>query len=60
MPDWFDEGMRWAVEFVRRCLKGKPLVMQPAQKRRRTSQELQSSPSAYPVAMKLEPAGATS
>eukprot|EP00971_Amphidinium_carterae_P349955 6491313-Amphidinium_carterae.4 len=48
--------MTCAVEFVRRCLKGEPIVLQPAQKRRRTSQELQSSPSAYPVAVKLEPA----
>eukprot|EP00971_Amphidinium_carterae_P316611 6293670-Amphidinium_carterae.1 len=48
--------MAWAVEFVRRSLKGEPMVMEPPLKRRRTSDDLQGSQNAYAVAAKLEPA----
>eukprot|EP00971_Amphidinium_carterae_P317817 6318005-Amphidinium_carterae.1 len=47
--------MAWGLEFIRRSLKGEPMVIEPPTKRRRTAEDMQSSPSAYPTAVKMEP-----
>eukprot|EP00971_Amphidinium_carterae_P190444 3779683-Amphidinium_carterae.1 len=54
-PDNFEFGMTWSVEFIRRALKGEPMVMQPLCKKRRMVEDMQSSPSAHKTAMKIEP-----
>eukprot|EP00971_Amphidinium_carterae_P165126 3273386-Amphidinium_carterae.1 len=48
--------MAWGLEFIRRSLKGEPMVIEPPTKRRRTADDMQSSPRAYPTAVKIEPA----
>eukprot|EP00971_Amphidinium_carterae_P073583 1455117-Amphidinium_carterae.1 len=53
-PDDFEFGATWTVEFSRRALKGEPMVMQPPCKKGRTVVGMQSRPSTYKTAMKIE------